>query len=446
MASVQDVSFIQQPSRGVFDPMAAYEIQRRQKFSEMLMEQGKQPQGTEVVGGVAVKQSPMAALARALTQGVGGYEAGQANKLAIQNEMARRQALADAIGGGQSSSSGQGAAISKALEASYMGAPDAVLKGIIDYGSPTSEMKNAGAGLAPPTGTNMTFGDPTAPAPSQSMGFSPSMGRAPMPPSNQVTQGGVPVNQLPPVMRQAMAAQDQSSPMIPPPATSPSTDQLPTVPQTQIAYQNGKPLTEGLEQGKVWARDENGQLVEKQIPNIDAKQKLEYQLKYLSDKFDELKNKGGAVSSKNGWQSLTDNNLVNTMSGSQMTLPDWAGGGEIGGQDVARIAGTPASKTRDDINAAIRQTVPLYMAAMGITPGMERAVSAQQMLKDALGGAPTKSYEHNKEQLSRLSTEAGLGTVKYEPQKGDSHPDNIALKHGLTPEDIAAYKKLRGIK
>lgn len=420
MAQVQDVSFVNpaMPKGPAYDPMAAFEIQRRQKLAEALMEQGKQPTGTEVINGVAVKQSPLAALAKALTQGVGGYEAGQANQLSIQNELARRQSLADALGvsGASGSSSPQQAALAKALQASYMGAPEAVMKGIIDYGSPTSEMKNVAAGLAPPTGTNMSFGDPTAPAASsQSMGFAPTSGSGA--PSNNppaMTQGGVPVSQLPPVMKQVMSA---------PSAEAPSdNNEMPQLPQTQIAYKDGKPLTEGLEQGRVWARDANGQMIQKQIPNMDAKKNLEYQLKYLSDKFDELKNQGGAVSSENGWKGLTDNNLVNTIAGSQMTLPEWAGGGELGGQDISRIRGTNASKTRDDINAAIKQTVPLYMSAMGITPGMERAVSAQQMLKEALGGAPTKSYEHNKEQLSRLSTEAGLGTVKYSPSDKTKSP------------------------
>lgn len=55
------------------------QIQQQQLLAQSLLNQGKQPDTTQVIDGVAVKQSPLAAFARALTQAAGGYEAGKAN-------------------------------------------------------------------------------------------------------------------------------------------------------------------------------------------------------------------------------------------------------------------------------------------------------------------------------------------------------------------------------
>lgn len=208
---------------------------------------------------------------------------------------------------------------------------------------------------------------------------------------------------LPPMNQQQSFADQQ--PVATPPQTN--NQDLPPIPDSQIGYQNGKPVPVT---GPVIAKDSNGQMVQKTLPNMEAKQKLEYQLKYLSDQFDKLKQEGGAVSA----DQAIPQNLENTVAGSSFKLPEWAGGAEFGGQDVARAMVTQPSITRDNIKAAIKQTTPLYMQAMGITPGMERAVGAQQMLQEALGGSTTKSYQHNKEQLARISKEAGLGGVTYD--------------------------------
>ncbi len=50
-------------------------IERRRKFAELLQQQGMQPLGdTQVVGGWAIPRSPLEGLAKALQQGVGGYQ------------------------------------------------------------------------------------------------------------------------------------------------------------------------------------------------------------------------------------------------------------------------------------------------------------------------------------------------------------------------------------
>jgi len=90
MVPRKDVSF--------HKPAGKAEIERRKKMAEALMVQGQQPQNTEVISGVAVKQSPLAGLAKALTQGVGGYQAGQAAQMEQGREDAKRKAMADALG------------------------------------------------------------------------------------------------------------------------------------------------------------------------------------------------------------------------------------------------------------------------------------------------------------------------------------------------------------
>ena len=56
-------------------------IERKRRLAQVLMEQEQQPQGTEVISGVAVKQSPLSGLAKALTQGVGGMQERQAEEM-----------------------------------------------------------------------------------------------------------------------------------------------------------------------------------------------------------------------------------------------------------------------------------------------------------------------------------------------------------------------------
>lgn len=80
------------------------EIERRRRMAESLMKQGQQPTSTEMVSGVAVKQSPLAGLARALTQGVGGYQEGKAAQMEQARIDASRKAMADALGAYSSSS------------------------------------------------------------------------------------------------------------------------------------------------------------------------------------------------------------------------------------------------------------------------------------------------------------------------------------------------------
>jgi len=75
-------------------------------MAQRLMEQGKQPQNTEMVSGYAVQQSPVAGLARALTQGLGGYMEGQATQAEMDRQKAARETMAQAIDAYSRSQSG----------------------------------------------------------------------------------------------------------------------------------------------------------------------------------------------------------------------------------------------------------------------------------------------------------------------------------------------------
>lgn len=88
-----------------YNPNTKIEADQRRKYAEMLMQQSQQPQGTEVVGGYAVPQSPLSALARAVAGGIGSYQEGKANQLDLEQQQQKQAMMADAIkrlGGGDS--------------------------------------------------------------------------------------------------------------------------------------------------------------------------------------------------------------------------------------------------------------------------------------------------------------------------------------------------------
>ena len=84
-----DVSF--------FDPKKEAEVKRRRLFAEQLAKQGQQGD-SEMVSGIVVPKSPIEGLAKALTTGFAGYQAGQADKMQTEDTVAKQKALAEAIG------------------------------------------------------------------------------------------------------------------------------------------------------------------------------------------------------------------------------------------------------------------------------------------------------------------------------------------------------------
>lgn len=85
-----DVSF--------FNPTQELDVKRRRKLADTLAKQGQQPDSTQVISGVAVQQSPLSGLAKALQAGLGGYAEGQADKEDAKVQSRRQKMIADAIG------------------------------------------------------------------------------------------------------------------------------------------------------------------------------------------------------------------------------------------------------------------------------------------------------------------------------------------------------------
>lgn len=79
-----------------FDPKKEAEVRRKRLLAEQLMKQGEQTPN-EVVSGIVVKKSPLEGLVKALQTGVGGYQAGQADKIQTEDTTQKQKALADAV-------------------------------------------------------------------------------------------------------------------------------------------------------------------------------------------------------------------------------------------------------------------------------------------------------------------------------------------------------------
>lgn len=205
-------------------------------------------------------------------------------------------------------------------------------------------------------------------------------------------------------------------------------------------FRGSRPYTEGAQPGFQWALDQNGQYTQMQVPgtiqkgangeilsvgpdgkvtqqipvNPQARQKLESNLSLIAQKFDELHNIGGTVE--------TDGPIIGNKINQLQGTKDWAWGKLPGGQTL--MQGTKLQTIRGEIQDLVKQTTPLYMQAMGITPGMERAVSAQQMLQEALGGAVTNTRQQNLFSLANLSNQAGTGDLAKKLQS------SVAPKNG----------------
>lgn len=154
--------------------------------------------------------------------------------------------------------------------------------------------------------------------------------------------------------------------------------------------------------GEILNQDSQGNITQQIPPNPLMKQKFEQNITKIAGLFDELNKAGGSVEA--GGSPI--GNKLNQLAGTK--------GFDIGGHTIipggqTLMEGTDTQKIRGEIQDLIKQTTPLYMQAMGITPGMERAVSAQQMLMDALGGNVGKSRQENLYSIANLSQQAGTG-------------------------------------
>lgn len=214
-------------------------------------------------------------------------------------------------------------------------------------------------------------------------------------------------------------------------------------PQVQPLYRGNQPMTENLDKNFQWGMGPNGQMVATQIPgtvikgdngkiqtiNPDgtvtesipqdpvARQKFEQNLQMIADKFNQLHKLGGTIESGDDTASNKFNQLKATKPGQML------------------MEGTDEQMVRGEIQDLIKKTVPLYMQAMGITPGMERAVAAQQMLQEALGGSVGKSRQQNQFSLSTLSKQAGTGELGNKFDVLQSARD--AIKKGASVDAVS---------
>ena len=184
--------------------------------------------------------------------------------------------------------------------------------------------------------------------------------------------------------------------------------------------------------GEILSTDANGKPLQTVPQNPVAKSKFETNLQQIAAKFDQLQKLGGTVEEGN---SFLSNKATQLAASDDMHLPEWMGGGSIpGGQTL--LQGTPTQSLRDDIEALTKQTLPFYMQANGITPGMERAQSAQEMLLNALGGAVGKSHQHILSNLASLSAQSGTGELAQ--RIGSANPDLYTPAQTSVPQSALA--------
>lgn len=95
------------PFYNPLDPAAqksALDIQRQQALAQALQEGGKQQEGTQMVGNIAVPVSPLSALAKALETSAGGYYGGKSQRDAATLQAQQYAALLSGVTGGSNPS------------------------------------------------------------------------------------------------------------------------------------------------------------------------------------------------------------------------------------------------------------------------------------------------------------------------------------------------------
>jgi len=455
-----------------------YDIKRRRRLAEQLMKAGEQPQSTEMVSGIAVRQSPWAALAKALTQGVAGYQSGQADAAEVSMNKDRQGRLAEAINSGKLDSLANGSpeeqmmALKQKMELDQIGAKGQAetakkaAENQITFGSPNNQMvygqntteplsvrnNNPGNLKDMQTGEFRKFQDPASglaamqsdlqakiSGNSNAMksklgnGYSPSVANiisvyAPSSENDtsayiaQVSKAmGVDPNApLNPTDAQKLAsamiqqeggqkATDYFGQQMPKPEDYMPTPANASAPQTsaqpELAYLNGKPLTENLKNGMAWARDpQTGQMVQVQIPNTTAKENFETTLTDLQNYLDQYAKAGGATSPKHSALSNAVDYIAATKG------PEWADGFG-GGQTFAKMFGTEQQALRDKIDTARSKAAAQYIDAAGLTSGQTNSVLEQERFLKSLGET-SSPFESQQEAIANMSKAYGKGGIK----------------------------------
>lgn len=169
---------------------------------------------------------------------------------------------------------------------------------------------------------------------------------------------------------------------------------------------NGQPMpipgAMKIENGQVITIGPNGVPTSMVPKSPVAQNAIENSINLLSGKLDQYKNSGNAITET---QSPAQN-LTNKALSYSIAQPFQAG--------------TQGQTIRSEMASIIMQTMPDYMQAKGLTPGMERTVQGQEMILKAIGVDPGQSDEYNRSVLANLSTIAGTGAYAKSFNQGQT--------------------------
>lgn len=181
----------------------------------------------------------------------------------------------------------------------------------------------------------------------------------------------------------------------------------------QPLYKGGKPYTENLPAGYQWALNPDGSQVAQKIPGTaptkdendqriqsDAKAKFDETLANLQGYYDELAKQGEIRTQNQG-----------TLANIADYIPNADGFLGVGTKALGDFYGTPASTTREKINAAKSLAAAQYIQAAGLTSGQTNSLAEQERFLSTLGGY-NKTYEANQSALANLSKSYGRGAIK----------------------------------
>lgn len=154
-------------SKTYMQQMLAAQLQAQ--MAEQQMADGGQPDpngfipGNSLAPGRAVPVSSVANLAKALEKVTGAYgqKAAMQKQIDLQTAMMQRQygMMSNILGGGGGTSDPGQAALQKAYMAKMMGAPDEVVKGIVEYGQPAANAAYKPSQVTLPDGSTRMMTD-----------------------------------------------------------------------------------------------------------------------------------------------------------------------------------------------------------------------------------------------------------------------------------------------
>ena len=150
--------------------------------------------------------------------------------------------------------------------------------------------------------------------------------------------------------------------------------------------------------GEILTVGSNGVVTQSVPKSPEARGVIESNINKMSGLLDELDKEGGSVSENKTWAQNQLNKALSTEAGQGI------------------MQGSKEQTIKNSLQSIITQSMPIYMQAMGLTPGMERSAEGQKMILDAMGVDPQKSIEANKAALANLSLTAGVG--KYAEKNG----------------------------